>query len=65
MDDRGVTGWLHGVKQGLRYFFDLDNPFIPWMLIIYMFLLLVHLAIVYWVYRDALYRYNRGAPPTR
>jgi hypothetical protein len=23
---------------------------------------LVHLVLVYWVYRDALWRYNRGAP---
>jgi hypothetical protein len=25
-------------------------------------LLLLHIYVVYWVYRDALYRYNRGAP---
>ena len=34
----------------------------PWLLIIDLVALLIHLALVYWVYRDALARYNRGAP---
>jgi hypothetical protein len=42
--------------------FDANNPFVPWLLLFDLVLLLLHIYIVYWVYRDALWRYNRGAP---
>jgi hypothetical protein len=58
----GRENWWANLQFGWRYLFDPDNPFIPWMLIIDLVLLAGHLAIVYWVYRDALARYNRGAP---
>jgi hypothetical protein len=41
---------------------DPNNPFIPWLLLFNLVFLLLHIYIVYWVYRDALARYNRGAP---
>ena len=58
----GRDSWLSNVEFGLRNLFDPDNPFVPWLVIFDLVLLAVHLAIVYWVYRDALMRYNRGAP---
>jgi hypothetical protein len=48
--------------QWLENLLDPDNPFVPWLLLMDLTAVLVHLALVYWVYRDALYRYNRGAP---
>jgi hypothetical protein len=56
----GTTGqnWLYG----WRNFLSPDNPFVPWLLLFDLVLLLVYLYSVYWVYRDALHRYNRGAP---
>lgn len=53
---------LRNLQFSLRYLFDSNNPFVPWLLILDLFVLVVHLSIVYWVYRDALARYNRGAP---
>jgi hypothetical protein len=47
--------WLDNLR-------DPHNPFVQWMLLIDLLLLLAHISIVYWVYRDALWRYNRGAP---
>ena len=58
----GRHNFIDRFEFGLRNLLDPDNPFVPWMLIIDLVLLGVHLAIVYWVYRDALLRYNRGAP---
>jgi len=46
----------------LRNLLNPDNPFVPWLLLMDLVAVLVHIAIVYWVYRDALWRYNRGAP---
>jgi hypothetical protein len=51
-------GWFNWSK----YFFDPDNPFISWTLVIDLLVLALHLFIVYWVYKDALRRYHRGAP---
>ena len=56
------SNWWADFQLRWRYFFDPDNPFIAWMLIFNLVLLLIHLIIVYWVYRDAMTRYNRGAP---
>ncbi len=58
----GHGSWLDSTGRGLRYLFSSDNPFVPWMLVIDLVLLVLHLSIVYWVYRDALARFNRGAP---
>lgn len=55
---RGFGAWLDRY-QG---FLDPDNPFISWLLIFDAAILLVHLWLVFWVYRDASWRYNRGAP---
>ena len=51
-------GWFNWTK----YFLDPDNPFVSWSLIIDLAALVLHLFIVYWVYKDALKRYRRGAP---
>ena len=58
----GRHNFIDRFEFGLRNLLDPDNPFVPWLLIIDLVLLGAHLAIVYWVYRDALVRYNRGAP---
>ncbi len=58
MADRGFGAWL----ERYRGFLDPDNPFISWLIIFDVVLLLVHLCMVYWVFRDASWRYNRGAP---
>lgn len=58
----GHGSWLDTAGRGLGYLFSPDNPFVPWMLVIDLVLLVLHLSIVYWVYRDALARFNRGAP---
>lgn len=50
------------MSNHLHWFFQPDNPFVPWLVIMDLIALLAHLYIVYWVYRDALWRYNRGAP---
>jgi hypothetical protein len=50
------------LKYWLGNLFDPNNPFIPYVLISTLLIILVHLVLVYWVYRDALWRYNRGAP---
>jgi hypothetical protein len=50
------------VRIALGHLLNPDNPFVPWMLIFDLALLLVHIYIVFWVYRDALTRYQRGAP---
>ncbi|MDQ3023160.1 MAG: hypothetical protein M3R04_02050 [bacterium] len=50
------------LREGFHNLFNPDNPFVPWLLLIDLVLLLVHIYIVYWVYRDAAWRYNRGAP---
>ena len=60
--ERGSRFQLSDVEFGVREFFDPNNPFIPWMLMFELLILLVHIYVVFWVYRDALYRYNRGAP---
>ncbi len=54
--------FLRELSHRLHWFFEADNPFVPWLLVIDLILLLAHLYVVYWVYRDALWRYNRGAP---
>jgi hypothetical protein len=46
----------------LEHLLDPGNPFMPWVSIILLCAVLLHLVCVYWVYRDALARYNRGAP---
>jgi len=58
----GRDNWWANLHYTWRNLMDPDNPFIPWMLIFDLVLIAAHLAIVYWVYRDALRRYNRGAP---
>jgi hypothetical protein len=50
------------LKYWLGNLLDPNNPFIPYLLIGSLVIILVHLVLVYWVYRDALWRYNRGAP---
>lgn len=50
------------LKYWIGNLLDPNNPFIPYMLIGTLLFFLLHLIIVYWVYRDALARYNRGAP---
>lgn len=57
-----MSKWLVDLKTRWLYLTDLDNPFIPWMIIIDLLLVVIHLLIVYWVYRDASSRYSRGAP---
>jgi hypothetical protein len=58
--------WLRGFGQGFatgwHSFFSPGNPFVPWLLIVDLMLLLLYVYSIYWVYRDALHRYNRGAP---
>ncbi|MBN2082434.1 hypothetical protein JW859_09535 [bacterium] len=54
--------WAQDLVVTWRTLIDPDNPFIPWLLIFDLVLIVVHLSIVYWVYRDAMQRYNRGAP---
>lgn len=58
----GGDSWWVNLRTTWRTLVDPDNPFIPWMLVFDLVLVAVHLAIVYWVYRDAMLRYNRGAP---
>jgi len=60
MDGRDT--WWSSFELAMRQLLDPDNPFIPWLLMFDLVLLVAHLTIVYWVYRDALVRYNRGAP---
>ena len=55
---RGFGAWLDRY-QG---FLDPQNPFISWLVIFDLAILLTHLFTVFWVYRDASWRYNRGAP---
>lgn len=55
---RGLGAWL----DRYRNFLDPDNPFISWLLIFDAAILLAHIWLVFWVYRDASWRYNRGAP---
>ncbi|MCC7479844.1 hypothetical protein IT575_15500 [bacterium] len=54
--------FLRELSHRIHWFFEPDNPFVPWLLIIDLLLLLGHVYLIYWVYRDALWRYNRGAP---
>jgi hypothetical protein len=56
------SGFFDQVRLGLSNLFSPDNPFVPWMLIFDLVALLVHIYMVFWVYRDALARYHRGAP---
>jgi hypothetical protein len=49
-------------RQGWENLLSADNPFVPWLLLVDLVALLAHIYIVYWVYRDAAWRYNRGAP---
>jgi hypothetical protein len=58
MAGREFSAWL----DKYRYFFDPDNPFIRWLIILDVLILLAHVSMIYWVYRDASWRYNRGAP---
>lgn len=58
LGSREFSAWL----DRYRYFFDPDNPFIRWLIIFDVLILLVHVSMIYWVYRDASWRYNRGAP---
>jgi hypothetical protein len=51
-------GWFNWLK----YFFAPDNPFLSWMLVLDLLAIAAHLFMVYWVYKDALKRYHRGAP---
>jgi hypothetical protein len=53
---------LNTLNEKLTSLFDADNPFVPWLLVIDLVLILLHIYVVYWVYRDAAWRYNRGAP---
>ena len=55
---REFSAWL----DDYHYFFDPYNPFIHWLLIFDVAVLLLHISLVYWVFRDASWRYNRGAP---
>lgn len=55
-------GFIDSARIAVEHLLDPDNPFVPWMLIFDLLLLLLHLYMVYWVYRDALQRYHRGAP---
>jgi hypothetical protein len=55
-------GFIDQVRLVLGNIFDPDNPFIPWLIVLDLVFLLVHLYMVYWVYRDAMARYHRGAP---
>ena len=41
---------------------DPNNPLMPYLLLLDLAALLLHVYLVYWVYRDAIKRYNRGAP---
>jgi hypothetical protein len=50
------------LRETIRNLLDSNNPFVPWLLLIDLLLLLAHVYAVYWVYRDASWRYNRGAP---
>jgi hypothetical protein len=49
-------------REGWDNLLNPDNPFVPWLLLMDLLALLVHVYMVYWVYRDAAWRYNRGAP---
>lgn len=49
-------------REGWENLLNPNNPFVPWLLVIDLVLLLLHVYLVYWVYRDAAWRYNRGAP---
>lgn len=55
-------GFIDQVRLVLGNIFDPDNPFIPWLVVFDLCLLLVHVYLVFWVYRDALSRFHRGAP---
>jgi hypothetical protein len=55
-------GILDRVQLVLQNFFNPDNPFVPWLLIFDLLVLLVYVYSISWVYRDALYRFGRGAP---
>jgi hypothetical protein len=55
-------GFALDFATGWHSFFSPDNPFVPWMLIVDLVLFLLYLVSIYWVYRDAMWRYNRGAP---
>jgi hypothetical protein len=57
-----LRGFAQGFLTGWHSFFSPNNPFVPWLLIADLVLLLLYIYSVYWVYRDALWRYNRGAP---
>jgi len=48
--------------QWLENLLDPRNPFVPWLLLTDLCAILVHVYLVWWVYRDAAWRYNRGAP---
>jgi hypothetical protein len=54
--------WLQNAEFGLHSFLAPDNPFVRWLLILDLALLLLYVYSVYWVYRDAFLRYRRGAP---
>ncbi len=55
-------GFFDQARIAFGHLLSPDNPFVPWMLIFDLLLLLAHIYIVFWVYRDALARYHRGAP---
>jgi hypothetical protein len=48
--------------EGWQNLLSPDNPFVPWLLVMDLVAFLVYIYMVYWVYRDAAWRYNRGAP---
>lgn len=56
------TNIFSSVWKGLTNVFDPNNPLMPYLVILDLALLLLHVYLVYWVYRDSLQRYNRGAP---
>jgi hypothetical protein len=60
--ERAQRFQMSDLRYSLEQFFDPNNPFIPWILMLELLILLAHLYIIFWVYRDALQRYNRGAP---
>jgi len=53
---------LAKLKYWIGNLFDPSNPFLPHVLLLTLVVLALHVYTILWVYRDALRRYNRGAP---
>lgn len=63
----GLPGYSIRVRidltpRWLEHLLDPGNPFVPWVTLLLLGAVVLHLVCIYWVYRDALARYNRGAP---